>query len=87
MENIFHRVYIGKKLSYSFLESIWYDTASHAQACIRDLKEIRRKVPDVSIVSQGIEYKIDSDSIYLDWVKNVFSPNSTVYLADFSQDL
>ena len=82
-----HLVYVNGELKYEFLESINYDTASPAQACIQQLKEIAIYIPAVFIVSFGKEYVIDSRESYLIWVKNVFSPTGERYECDFSKYL
>lgn len=82
-----HAIYINGQLKYEFEESIWYDTASPAQSCIKQLQEIGSFLPDVKIISFGKEYSILSREEYMAWARDIFSPTGISYECDFSQYL
>lgn len=89
MDKVQHRIYIDDRLAYEILDSVWYDTASPAQACIKKLREIQGHVPNVRIISYGREYAISTQAAYMEWVRNVFSPTpeGVEYECDFSHYL
>lgn len=82
-----HSVFVRGELRYQFLESIWYDTASPAQACIEKLREIRGELPGVEIVSFGKRYRIQTLEDLRLWARAVFSPTGCSYECDFSEYL
>ena len=84
MDDYKHFVFVDGQLKYRLLDSIWYDTASPAQACIEMLRDVRTQIPNVRIVSAGKEHPIDTDERFLHWVKHVFSPTDSSYECDFS---
>lgn len=84
MDDYTHFIFVGEQSTYRLLDSIWYDTASPAQTCIEMLREVRTQVPNVRIVSAGVEHPIDTDERFLLWVKHVFSPTGSSYECDFS---
>lgn len=86
MESV-HLIYINGHLEYKLLESIWYDTASPAQACIARLREIKEHIPNLKIVSFGQEFSISTQDDFVAWVKDVFSTTGMSYECDFSKYL
>lgn len=82
-----HLIYINGRLEYELLESIWYDTASPAQACIARLREIKEHIPNLKIVSFGQEFSISTQDDFVAWVKDIFSPTGMSYECDFSKYL
>lgn len=80
-------VFIRGELKYQFMESIWYDTASPAQACIACLREIKDELPGVVICGFGKKHKIDTLEELKRWTKDVFSPTGCSYVCDFSEYL
>ena len=82
-----HLIYINGRLEYELLDSIWYDTASPAQACIKQLRAMKERIPNMKIVSFGQEFSISTQDEFVAWVKDVFSPTGTSYECDFSKYL
>ncbi|WP_018610004.1 hypothetical protein [Uliginosibacterium gangwonense] len=82
-----HDIFVGGELRCQFLESIWYDTASPAQACIACLRALRDELPRIEIVSFGTRYKIETLADFKEWASKIFSPTHSSYQCDFSEYL
>lgn len=71
-----HQVYLENgELYKSFTASEWYDTATPAQYCLKELNEIWNAIQAGQrfyIDSTGNRYTITSVNDFRDWLANVF---------------